>query len=143
MRQVVFFGICIVGFVLFNSSSCERCEEIEPSIFVQFVDSFSGQQMLPRFESVREVTMDTELDFNTNRRLYLNLNSDSVSYIFSKYINDSTENEIDTISISYLRDLDYLNGSYCMKISNENLTQSTFSTDASFDKTEYEITIYY
>ena len=142
MKQLLFFWFCAAGLILFNSSSCERCEEIEPSIFVRFVDSFSGQQMLPRFESVREITMDTDLNFNPNRRLYLNLNSDSVTYIFTKYINDSTENEIDTISISYLRDLDYLNGSYCMRISNENLTQSTFSSEASFDKTEYEITIY-
>lgn len=139
MKQTLLLGCCLIGLFLFNSSSCERCEEIEPSINIRFVDAQSGQSMLPNFQSVREISMNDDLNFNPTRIIYLNLNADKVTYLFTS---DSLENEVDTLTISYSREVDYLNDSYCMKLGNENLELSTFSNDTQFDITNYEITIY-
>lgn len=95
--------------------------------------------MLPKFQSVREISMNEDLNFNPTRIIYLNLNADKVTYLFTS---DSLENEVDTLTISYSREVDYLNGSYCMKLGNENLELSTFSNNTQFDITNYEITIY-
>lgn len=143
-KHHVFVSFCLLGLTLLVCTSCERCEDREPSINVLFVDQQSGQELQPEFTSVREQGINSTLvNFNEDKQLPLNLNADTVTYIFTSFPSNGNQERVDTLRLTYARELDYAGDSYCMKFNNEDISLSTFEVLDFTTNNTYEISLIY